>query len=105
MGTPDTAVLTVFDDDPAGGYIKFSSANYNVSEGEGAATITVERIGSLAQTVTVDYATDESSPRVHGPVRPDAWQHHRFLRDATLIQLWAGLALLPETGRRKPSRC
>jgi len=58
------------DDDPAGGYIKFSSANYNVSEGEGAATITVERIGSLAQTVTVDYATDESSPASTGPCAP-----------------------------------
>jgi hypothetical protein len=70
LGTPDTAVLTILDDDPAGGYIKFSSANYSVSEGEGAATITVERIGSLTQAVTVDYATDESSLASRGPCAP-----------------------------------
>jgi hypothetical protein len=68
LGTPDTAVLTILDDDPAGGYIKFSSANYNVSEGEGAATITVERIGSLTQPITVDYATVEGSSS--GPCAP-----------------------------------
>src|SRR6185369_9666040 len=37
---------------------------------DGAATITVERIGSLTQAVTVDYATDESSPASKGPCAP-----------------------------------
>ena len=62
LGTPATAVLTIADDDPAGGYIKFSSPTYSVAEG-GVATITVQRQGTLTQAVTVNFATsDDSDP-------------------------------------------
>jgi CSLREA domain-containing protein/fimbrial isopeptide formation D2 family protein len=62
-GSPLTAVLTILDDDPIGGYIKFSAPTYTVGEGAGQATITVQRVGTLSQAVTVDYATsDDSDP-------------------------------------------
>ena len=62
LGTPLTAVLTIANDDPTGGYIKFSSPTYSVAEG-GVATITVQRQGTLSQAVTVNFATsDDSDP-------------------------------------------
>lgn len=60
LGTPATAVLTITNDDPAGGYIKFSTTNYSVNEA-GVATITVQRVGTLTQAITVDFATTDSS--------------------------------------------
>jgi CSLREA domain-containing protein len=60
LGAPSTAVLTIVDNDPAGGYIKFNAPSYSVNEG-GVATITVQRVGTLTQPVTVDYATSDSS--------------------------------------------
>jgi len=70
LGTPATAVLTITNDDPAGGYIKFSTANYNVNEG-GVATITVQRTGTLTQAVTIDFATtDNSDPASFVPCAP-----------------------------------
>jgi CSLREA domain-containing protein len=63
LGTPIAAVLTITNDDPTGGYIKFSTANYNTTESSGSATITVQRLGTLTSAVTVDYATsDDSDP-------------------------------------------
>ena len=97
-------MLTILDDDPAGGYIKFSSANYSVSEAGGAVTITVERIGSLTQPVTVDYATDESNPAATGPCAPTPGNTIASSRcdfDTAVGRLRFG----PETGRQKPSRC
>jgi hypothetical protein len=62
LGTPSIAVLTIANDDPSGGYIKFSSPTYSVAEG-GVATITVQRTGTLTQAVTVNFATsDDSDP-------------------------------------------
>ncbi|MFN2577805.1 MAG: choice-of-anchor Q domain-containing protein [Pyrinomonadaceae bacterium] len=62
LGAQTTAVLTIVNDDPTGGYLKFSAANYSVAEG-GIVTITVERQGTLTQAVTVDFATsDDSDP-------------------------------------------
>jgi hypothetical protein len=46
---------------PLGGVIRFSSANYNVGEGAGFKTITVERSGDISQAVTVDYASSDHS--------------------------------------------
>ncbi len=60
LGSPSTAGLTINDDDAVGGYIKFSSATYSVAEG-GVATITVQRVGTLTQAVTVDFATTDNS--------------------------------------------
>jgi CSLREA domain-containing protein len=70
LGSPATAVLTIANDDPVGGYIKFSAPNYNVNEG-GVATITVQRFGTLTQAATVDYATnDDSDPAQMVPCGP-----------------------------------
>jgi len=70
LGSQATAVLTITDNDPVGGYIKFSAPDYNVNEG-GVATITVQRVGTLTQAVTVDYATtDNSDPAVPQPCAP-----------------------------------
>jgi hypothetical protein len=55
-----TATITV---NVVGAIISFSSANYNVVEGVGFRTITVERTGDTSQAVTVDYASSD-----HGTV-------------------------------------
>jgi uncharacterized repeat protein (TIGR01451 family) len=48
---------------PLGGVIRFSAANYNVAEGAGFRTITVERSVDTSQAVTVDYvSSDHSNP-------------------------------------------
>jgi CSLREA domain-containing protein len=60
LGTPVTAVLTITNDDPTGGYIKFSAPSYSVAEG-GVATITVQRVGTLTQAVSVEFATSDNS--------------------------------------------
>jgi CSLREA domain-containing protein len=60
LGAPATAVLTISNDDPTGGYIKFSAPSYSVTEG-GVATITVQRVGTLTQAVSVDFATNDNS--------------------------------------------
>ena len=71
LGAPITTVLTILDDDPTGGYIRFSSNTYTVGEGGGSATITVERLGTLTQPVTVDYTTsDDSNPPSQVPCAP-----------------------------------
>ena len=61
LGAQTTAVLTIVDDDPVGGYLRFSSANFNTTESSGSTTITVERVGDTSQAVTVDYATSDDS--------------------------------------------
>jgi hypothetical protein len=47
---------TIVDDDP-GGVFGFSQTTYTVNEGDGTATFTVQRTGSLIGTVTVNYFT------------------------------------------------
>jgi protocatechuate 3,4-dioxygenase beta subunit len=70
LSSPATAVLTITNDDPVGGYIKFSAPNYNVNEGD-VATITVQRVGTLTQAATVDYATtDSGDPAAQQPCAP-----------------------------------
>src|SRR5207302_8581354 len=62
LGTPDTAVLTIIDND-SGGVLQFSSATYSVNERvlSGKAVIKVTRSGSNASGVTVDYATSDGT--------------------------------------------
>src|SRR2546427_392758 len=62
LGTPDTAVLTIIDND-SGGVLQFSSATYTVNEGvlSGKAVIKVTRSGGTASGVTVDYATSDGT--------------------------------------------
>jgi uncharacterized repeat protein (TIGR01451 family) len=57
-GTSDPTSFVV---DPAGGFIRFSSATYSTTESSRVATMTVTRTGALALAVTVDYATPDDS--------------------------------------------
>jgi len=62
LGTPDTAVLTIIDND-SGGVLQFSSATYSVNEGvlSGKAVIKVTRSGGSASGVTVNYSTGDGT--------------------------------------------
>jgi hypothetical protein len=57
LGAPAAAVLTINDDDPAGGFIGFSQPVYLVDEGAGVTTITVSRTNDLSGAATVNYGT------------------------------------------------
>ena len=56
LGTPNTAVLTIADNDRGGSLAFFGSA-FVANETGGSATITVRRAGGAAGGVTVDYGT------------------------------------------------
>jgi hypothetical protein len=60
LGIPDTAVITILDNDPAP-LLQFSAASYTVSEATPQALVTVRRTGSTANTVSVDYNTGDGS--------------------------------------------
>ena len=70
IGSPDTATLTIIDDDEgngssanptnAKGVFEFSASKYDVAEDGGSITITVERTGTNGST-TVQYATSNGS--------------------------------------------
>ena len=57
---PDTALLTIQDNDPAG-KVAFSAAAYSIKESVGTATITVRRTGGTAGGVTVGYSASGGS--------------------------------------------
>lgn len=54
LGSLTNATLSIEDDDFYG-ELNFNAADYRVNENGGAATITVIRVGGLAQTITVNY--------------------------------------------------
>src|SRR5207253_26873 len=56
LGANSTSVLTIVDDD-AYGSVAFTRSVYNVNENGGPATITVQRTGGIAQSITVNFAT------------------------------------------------
>jgi Calx-beta domain-containing protein len=58
LGTPNTAVLTIVDDDSN---VQFSLASYGVDESAGKATIEVTRTGLTTGTSTVAYATSDGT--------------------------------------------
>jgi hypothetical protein len=60
LGAPATTTVTIADDDPAG-QIDFKSLRYDVSETDGQATVTVERLGGVGGAVSVDYETSDGS--------------------------------------------
>jgi len=60
LGTPNTAVLTIFDDDGTG-ILQFTSATYTGTESGGAITITVQRTGGTSGSVSVQYATSNGT--------------------------------------------
>ncbi|MBK7992200.1 MAG: SMP-30/gluconolactonase/LRE family protein [Blastocatellia bacterium] len=60
LGSPNTAVLTIIDNDNAGS-LQFSSATYSVMENAANATITVTRTNGSSGTVTINYATSDGT--------------------------------------------
>ncbi|HVQ36008.1 MAG TPA: DUF4214 domain-containing protein, partial [Pyrinomonadaceae bacterium] len=55
------AEIAGLDREPSG--VKFSAANYNVSEGAGSATVTVTRTGFTSLLATVGYTTSDETAR------------------------------------------
>jgi FKBP-type peptidyl-prolyl cis-trans isomerase 2 len=58
LGVPNTATLTIVDNDTSP-TVQFSSSNYTVIEANGAAPITVTLSAASGVTVTVDYASSD----------------------------------------------
>ncbi|MBU4153690.1 MAG: DUF1566 domain-containing protein [Proteobacteria bacterium] len=58
LGRPDTAVLTIVDDDFVAGTVALAAASYTVNETAGTVAITVNRTGSAVGVVSVDYSTN-----------------------------------------------
>jgi len=56
LGTPNTAVLTITDNDAAP-TLQFSAASVSVSESLASVTLTVTRAGATGNAVSVDYST------------------------------------------------
>jgi Leucine-rich repeat (LRR) protein len=54
IGEPDTAVVTIEDDDQEAGTLQFSSATYEVNEGDETVTFAVTREGGMDGAVSVD---------------------------------------------------
>jgi ribosomal protein L35AE/L33A len=62
LGSPNTAVLTIIDNEqPPVGTLQFSAATYNVNENGGIATITVTRTGGSNGAVGVSYTTSNGT--------------------------------------------
>src|SRR5205823_5371197 len=61
------------------GQVQFSSPSYGVSEGDGAATITVTRTGGAEGTVSVDYATSGGTASSRSSYTPVFGTLHFFL--------------------------
>ncbi len=63
LGTPNTATLTIVDDDdpPSAGTLQFSSATYTVAEDGTSVTITVTRSGGTAGAVGVTYTSSNGT--------------------------------------------
>jgi len=59
LGEPNTAVVTITDNDFS--MLQFSAADYNVNEGDGSATITVTRSEMSQGAVSVNYATSDGT--------------------------------------------
>ncbi len=57
LGSPNTAVLTIVDDEDRPGAIALTASNYSVDEDAGTATITATRTGGYNGAVSIHYAT------------------------------------------------
>ena len=58
LGTRTNYTITVFDDDIS---LQFQNSNFQVSEANPNATITVTRLGATNQPVSIDYSTSDGS--------------------------------------------
>ena len=72
VGTQDVATLQILDDESAGA-LQFTSATYNIDEGAGVVTMTVqvERVGGLMGVVAVDVIDDLTGSASPGVANPD----------------------------------
>lgn len=61
LGTPNTGVLTITDDDPQGGTLELQSATYAIAETGGTVTLKVARKGSTTGAVSVGFTTADES--------------------------------------------
>ena len=61
LGTPNTALLTITDNDGLKGTLALSASTYTVAEDVGTATITVTRSGGSYGVVGVSYATSNGT--------------------------------------------
>ncbi|MCZ6692088.1 MAG: hypothetical protein O7H41_21085, partial [Planctomycetota bacterium] len=59
LGTPNTATLTILNDDMPGS-LRLSSATYQVDEDAGSIQITVNRVGGVGDAVSVQYDTADA---------------------------------------------
>jgi hypothetical protein len=67
LGSPNTAVLTIQDEDAAQpGVLQFSTSAYSVNENQGTATITVTRTEGSNVAVSVGYATSNGTATAGG---------------------------------------
>ena len=68
LGSPNSAVLTITDDDVAPGALQFSAATYSVAEnaGTGTAVVTVTRTGGSFGVVGVTFATSNGTATAPG---------------------------------------
>jgi hypothetical protein len=65
LGTPNSAPVTITDDDLPGNF-EFSSLRYDAAESDGQATITVSRVGGASGPASVDYFTADGSASTPG---------------------------------------
>jgi ribosomal protein L35AE/L33A len=63
IGDPSTAVVTIIDDEtePKYGFLRFSSATYEIEENEGSVKITVNRVDGSDGDISVKYASSDST--------------------------------------------
>lgn len=63
VGDVDCFVTIILDDDNGPPRVQFSTSNFEVNEGDGNATVTITRTGSVAATVSIDYVTSNGTAR------------------------------------------
>ncbi len=61
LASPDRAVVTITDDDPAPGTLSFEADTYTVNEADGSVTVTVQRTNGTDGEVTVGVLTSDDS--------------------------------------------
>jgi CSLREA domain-containing protein len=61
LGSQISAVLSIVDNDPVGGYLHFSAHLQHTTENSGITPVGVERLGTTTQAVTVNYATSDDN--------------------------------------------
>ncbi|WP_428312723.1 Calx-beta domain-containing protein [Hydrocarboniphaga sp.] len=61
LGAPDTATVTIRDNEVRPGSLQFDAAAYRAAENSGALQITVNRVGGTDNAISVHYATEQGT--------------------------------------------